>query len=326
MKNIRLRLVQGVVLLLGAQLIAWPAQAASFDCDKASTKVEKLVCNNSELSKLDEMLNLHYKAALRNTAESNKIRQEQRYWLKQRNNCLDVICIKNLYRKRLQVLSQSAVIKYEKNKIKQTSTQIRHSYDIVMSKNKKLCNYMVSLYNADMKTYGEIKYSVHSIFSRIGWEDINSLGPDPFVVPQKAIFDINNDGKKELVIKTNSPVFKAFVDELFIFPITSNVISKLKPGSRGKRALFDTKNILFRNYKIYYLNQASENDLVGNEKNHKSKQDITASIGPSFVLNPFILDGETFISMTDLDSEWFVIGKYKKQGEMQDICYFRIRR
>ncbi|MDD5391308.1 MAG: hypothetical protein PHD37_18375 [Gallionellaceae bacterium] len=31
-------------------------QAASFDCAKAGTKVEKRICNNARLSKLDEAL------------------------------------------------------------------------------------------------------------------------------------------------------------------------------------------------------------------------------------------------------------------------------
>lgn len=35
-------------------LVAVPVQAASFDCGKAGTKVEKLVCADAELSKLDE--------------------------------------------------------------------------------------------------------------------------------------------------------------------------------------------------------------------------------------------------------------------------------
>ncbi len=40
------------------------AQAASFDCGKAKTRVEKLICANAELSKLDEQLSREYKAAL----------------------------------------------------------------------------------------------------------------------------------------------------------------------------------------------------------------------------------------------------------------------
>ncbi len=37
-------------------LVIGQLQAASFDCGKAGTKVEKLICADAELSKLDEKL------------------------------------------------------------------------------------------------------------------------------------------------------------------------------------------------------------------------------------------------------------------------------
>jgi len=40
-----------LILLLG--LFSTPAAAASFDCQKAATWLEKKVCSNAELSKLD---------------------------------------------------------------------------------------------------------------------------------------------------------------------------------------------------------------------------------------------------------------------------------
>jgi uncharacterized protein len=38
------------------------AQAASFDCSKAQSKIENLICDNPEISKLDNELNTLYKA------------------------------------------------------------------------------------------------------------------------------------------------------------------------------------------------------------------------------------------------------------------------
>jgi uncharacterized protein len=38
-------------------LVCLTAQAASFDCAKAQSKVEHLICDNPEISKLDEELN-----------------------------------------------------------------------------------------------------------------------------------------------------------------------------------------------------------------------------------------------------------------------------
>lgn len=42
--------------------------AASFDCNKASTFIEKAICSESELSKLDDLLGKSYKKALIETA------------------------------------------------------------------------------------------------------------------------------------------------------------------------------------------------------------------------------------------------------------------
>jgi uncharacterized protein len=49
-----------LILVLGWLVLEFTAQAASFDCGKAGTKVEKIVCSDADLSKLDEELNAAY--------------------------------------------------------------------------------------------------------------------------------------------------------------------------------------------------------------------------------------------------------------------------
>lgn len=71
------------------------ANAASFDCAKAASKVEKLICDNAELSQLDEDLSAAYKAALKDAAHAELIRQSQKQWINKRNTCLDADCVKN---------------------------------------------------------------------------------------------------------------------------------------------------------------------------------------------------------------------------------------
>ena len=51
--------------LFGFSAIALSAQAASFDCSKAQTKVEHLICGDAELSKLDEKLGQEFQYARR---------------------------------------------------------------------------------------------------------------------------------------------------------------------------------------------------------------------------------------------------------------------
>ncbi len=82
-------------------------QAASFDCAKAGTTVEKLICGNSELSKLDDQLAAAYADTLK-SPDPASLKAEQKVWLKVRNRCSDVACIQAAYRQRTGALSQAS--------------------------------------------------------------------------------------------------------------------------------------------------------------------------------------------------------------------------
>jgi hypothetical protein len=85
-------------------LLALPVQAASFDCAKAGTKIEKLICADAELSKLDEELNAAYKTVLQDEKRADSIRQAQKQWMKERNACSEAACVKRVYEVRLHGL------------------------------------------------------------------------------------------------------------------------------------------------------------------------------------------------------------------------------
>lgn len=90
-------------------LFVQSAFAASFDCAKAGTKVEKLICSNPDVSRLDEDLNMGYKQILDASSpeEKKEIIQEQRKWLKEvRNQCADKDCLWNAYYKRINEISE----------------------------------------------------------------------------------------------------------------------------------------------------------------------------------------------------------------------------
>lgn len=92
-------------------LVLWvlrvEVQAASFDCAKAATNNEKLICSDSALSKLDADLNSAYKAAIQNHPQADSIKQKQKQWIKERNACSDTSCLKNQYIARIAQLSSS---------------------------------------------------------------------------------------------------------------------------------------------------------------------------------------------------------------------------
>lgn len=78
--------------------------AASFDCSKAASPVERLVCEDPQLSQLDEKLAAAYQAKTLTTSDSNSVR-EQRQWLARRNRCPDRVCVRTAYEERLAQLA-----------------------------------------------------------------------------------------------------------------------------------------------------------------------------------------------------------------------------
>lgn len=211
-------------------------------------------------------------------------------------------------------------------------------YSLAMSKDKALCESMLSLYNKDMKTYGRINYDAHEIFSRIKWENIDKDNPFPMLNSWlRADFDINNDGKDETVVKFSGRVQAANLDTLYIYPGGSDIFSKnTDTGKRGR--LLETPNMLFEGYhSLHYLKHVPkllQEKILTYKLKHLPKylkkvnvNDLRRDIGKpyiagSFVLQPFIWHGTTYISITNRHPEWIVVGKYKQAKEVQDICYF----
>ena len=81
------------------------AVGASFDCTRAATPVERLICTDTALSTLDEHLGRYYAAATVFVKEAQAcLRADQQAWLQKRNRCRDEGCLKALYLDRLAEL------------------------------------------------------------------------------------------------------------------------------------------------------------------------------------------------------------------------------
>lgn len=80
--------------------------AASFDCAKAGTPVEKMICGNSRLSELDEHLGRYYGAARDALGRAQScLATTQREWLRGvRNACKEAACLERAYLARLAEL------------------------------------------------------------------------------------------------------------------------------------------------------------------------------------------------------------------------------
>lgn len=98
--------VKCFLYLVGLLGLVVSAQGASFDCAKAGTKVEKMICGNSDVSRLDENVDLAYLRALERADDRQKVVQGQRDWLKNvRNACADADCLFMAYANREDALN-----------------------------------------------------------------------------------------------------------------------------------------------------------------------------------------------------------------------------
>ena len=82
--------------------------AASFDCSKATTKVETMVCANPELSRLDESLSRAYQVVQNRYGKAAVL--DQRQWLLLRDGCSTKSCLKSLYEDRIKELESPGYV------------------------------------------------------------------------------------------------------------------------------------------------------------------------------------------------------------------------
>ncbi|WP_407928570.1 lysozyme inhibitor LprI family protein [Campylobacter sp. W0014] len=103
----KILIVLGIFLMLAISANAQSPEEAkpSFDCAKATTKVEKMICNDKsgELQKLDRYMAKTYKELRQNLNknEQNKLLTSQRLWLQTLNQCKSKECVKELLQNRV---------------------------------------------------------------------------------------------------------------------------------------------------------------------------------------------------------------------------------
>lgn len=100
------------MVLLATYLLSSPliTSAASFDCGKASTWIEKKICSDLELSDADELLDQAYKKRLEMADDTKSLIKEQRKWLKKRNAITDEFMLLRLYKDRMIELGEPVML------------------------------------------------------------------------------------------------------------------------------------------------------------------------------------------------------------------------
>lgn len=120
------------------------AQAASFDCGKVTTDVEKLICADETLSTLDDYMAASYRKAKNELHNAPWFKEQHRLWLKARNVCgPDRSCLEESYKKRLEGLKW-----YEATcKLPDYGEEI-YRYELEVNNDPTVCQHMGKVYNA----------------------------------------------------------------------------------------------------------------------------------------------------------------------------------
>lgn len=93
------------VLLLFVSVISPSVLAASFDCQKAKTFAEKMICQSPRLSELDVELDRVFDEATFSEITKSEIVKDQINWLtKTRARCKDASCLEGMYEERIKYL------------------------------------------------------------------------------------------------------------------------------------------------------------------------------------------------------------------------------
>lgn len=98
------------VVLLAAVILAQPTMATSISppllqCNKSAKKVEKTICKDSELMKLDEVMKKNYIAMMSSeigAGAKKEMLKKQKNWIISRNKCATENCIATLYKERIK--------------------------------------------------------------------------------------------------------------------------------------------------------------------------------------------------------------------------------
>ena len=189
-------------------------------------------------------------------------------------------------------------------------------YQLVVGRDSKLCARVLEAFREDVDDRGRLRYQ-HEIFRQITWKPVELKGQGPKTRHcsslDKAMFDLNNDGQQDLVVKTTFCMKGSPSDSFYMFPADSAVLEQA--NWQDLSPLLATPDKFERTggrYQLSGLSMPSEAD----------KQ--LSALSTMFTLQPFIMDEKTYVTLTDGRGEWMVIAKYLRGDQFEDACYLQI--
>lgn len=165
------------------------------------------------------------------------------------------------------------------------------------------------------KFFGDRLVPAADLLKTVEWKAVELKGQGPKTRHcsslDKAIFDLNNDGRLDLVIKTTFCMKGRPSDSFYMFPADSAVLEQA--NWQDLSPLLATSDKFERTGGAYPLTQ------ISNEEAGVSRTPLSGV----FTVQPFMLDGRAYVSLTDGRAERAVIAQYQGGVRFEDRCYLR---
>jgi hypothetical protein len=153
-------------------------------------------------------------------------------------------------------------------------------------------------------------------FSHIKWEPAVIAGTGPKTRRcsslDKALVDLDNDGRKDLVVKATFCMKGAPSDSLYVFPADSQVLERA--SWQDLAPLLATANKFERTGGRYTLTAIPM---------PASSERARAALHGVFTVQPFRVGEKTYVALTDGRGEWTVVATYRGGERFDDQCYLR---
>jgi len=190
-------------------------------------------------------------------------------------------------------------------------------YQLATGRDSKLCAKVLEAFRDDLDDRGRLRYQ-HEIFRQLTWKPVELKGQRPKTRHcsslDQAIFDVDNDGQPDLVIKTTFCMKGSPSDSFYVFPVESAVLEQAT--WQDLSPLLATSSKFERTGGAYPLTQ------IPIEETGVSQTPLTGV----FTIQPFMLDRNAYVSLTDGRAEWIVIAQYRGGTQFEDLCYLRTSR
>lgn len=225
---------------------------------KDHDSTEYIVCMTDVLHAQNKTINDLYEKAFDVIKKEyqDDLLENQKRWLEKRRECKDdEDCIWEIHIKRMEYLKEY--------KIKYRDRKRDDRYYLVVSKEPEVCQFTYKIFNQDLKKYGKLKLEEREEFKAIKWDkkfEFFTYDGEPTqncysedIGCKEGIFDINNDGKDEMVaFQDRSLRYKAFHLNRFEYrPFDGNNTTRFYHGKNVRSSYMRVEDRKLKEFPVF---------------------------------------------------------------------------